>query len=348
MKKKPVIKFGLPTGSLNRSGRGDTESVLKRAGFDIRGYAPDSRVYKPEFRNHPNIIPVPVRPQRAPEELVKGNLDIAIFGSDWAMEWSYRGINIKDYLLCDLGYGGVRMVFIVPADSDYLNLEDYMEKKVSRKEEVVCYTEYIYTAATHIGETEAYRRHFGNKKPVIEIKGERIWGENEKVRIVFSEGDTESTVWAGFTDLAFDNTQTGSTIVQYDLRILEERGRSTACLYMSPHVENDPAKMEEIILIKSKLEGVALAGKYRYIVFNVPNKNLSSLLKELKEKKLFAHELVPRKGKKFSEISIEIPLSSYPELDAVLKKYDVKDVITLHPERLIPRYALSRHTDNNS
>jgi ATP phosphoribosyltransferase len=183
---------------------------------------------------------------------------------------------------------------------------------------------------------------------VIEIKGERIWGDNEKVRIVFSEGDTESTVWAGFTDLAFDNTQTGTTIVQYGLRVLEEKGTSSACLYMSPLASKDPKKMEEIMLIKSKLEGVALAQKFKYIVFNVENKNLQPLLNELRKKKLYAHELVPRKGKKYSEISIEIPISSYPELDAVLKKFNVKDVITLSPERLIPDYGTSDSPDNNT
>jgi len=348
MEERAVIRFGLPTGSLNKQGRGDTESVLKRAGFDVRGYAPDSRVYKPEFRNHPNIIPVPLRPQRAPDELLKGNVDIAIFGNDWAMEWTYRGTDINKYLLCDLEYGRVKMVFIVPAESDYLNLEDFIEKKCKKGEEISCYTEYIYTASAHISSTKAYKKYFGSKKPVIEIKGERIWGDNEKVKIVFSEGDTESTVWAGFTDLAFDNTQTGTTIVQYGLRVLEEKGTSSACLYMSPLASKDPKKMEEIMLIKSKLEGVALAQKFKYIVFNVENKNLQPLLNELKKRKLFAHELVPRKGKKYSEISIEIPISSYPELDAVLKKFNVKDVITLSPERLIPDYGTSDSTDNNT
>lgn len=347
MREKVLIKFGLPTGSLNKQGRGDTESVFKRAGFDITGYAPDSRVYKPSFRNHPNIIPVPLRPQRAPDELLRGNVDIAIFGSDWAMEWKYKGENIDEYLLCDLEYGRVKMVFIVPAESEYLNLEDYVEKKCKKNEEIICYTEYIYTASSHISNTKSYKKYFGTKKPLIEIKGERIWGDNEKVRIVFSEGDTESTVWAGFTELGFDNMQTGSTIVQYGLRILEEKGLSSACLYMSPRARKDKRKLEEIMLIKAKLEGVALAQKYKYIVFNVENKNLQPLLKELKERKLFAHELVPRKGKKYSELSIEIPLSSYPELDAVLKKYNVKDVITFHPERLIPDYGASPNSDNN-
>jgi len=348
VKEKVIIKFGLPTGSLNKQGRGDTESVLKRAGFDVRGYAPDSRVYKPEFKNHPNIIPVPLRPQRAPDELLKGNVDIAIFGNDWAMEWTYRGTDINKYLLCDLGYGKVKMVFMVPADSEYLNLEDFIEKKCKKGEEISCYTEYIYTASAHISSTKAYKKYFGLKKPVIEIKGERIWGDNDKVKIVFSEGDTESTVWAGFTDLAFDNTQTGTTIAQYGLRILEEKGTSSACLYMSPSASKHPQKLEEIMLIKSKLEGVALAQNYKYIVFNVENKNLPPLLKELKKRKLFAHELVPRKGEKYSEVSLEIPISSYPELDYILKKFNVKDVITLSPERLIPDYEISERTHNNS
>ena len=48
-----MLRFALPKGSLNTPGRWSTESLLKEAGFEIRGYGPESRAFRQAVETYP-------------------------------------------------------------------------------------------------------------------------------------------------------------------------------------------------------------------------------------------------------------------------------------------------------
>ena len=73
------IKLGVPKGSLNTIGRGDTEGLFLDAGYVICGYTPGKESDRSlHIANDPEIQLFLTRPQSAPNELSRGLLDIAI------------------------------------------------------------------------------------------------------------------------------------------------------------------------------------------------------------------------------------------------------------------------------
>lgn len=110
------IKLGLPKGSLNTPGRGNTESLFLDAGYEIKGYTPTRESDRGlRIANDPEIDLYLTRPQSAPSELSRGLLDIAVIGADWVREETLdRASDIT--FLADLEYGGARLVAAVPKE----------------------------------------------------------------------------------------------------------------------------------------------------------------------------------------------------------------------------------------
>src|SRR3989338_6692483 len=122
------IKLGLPKGSLNTRGRGNTQEVFMDAGYDIQGYEPgnesDKRLY---LANDPEIIAFLTRPQSAPVELSRQLLDIAIVGEDWVSEESVNSKENGIRRIGDLEYGRTRLVIAVPDNTSYESLSDFFQ-----------------------------------------------------------------------------------------------------------------------------------------------------------------------------------------------------------------------------
>src|SRR3989344_2201974 len=106
---EPIITLALPKGSLNTIGRGNTQSLLLEAGYDIVGYEP-GREDESGLRilNDPEIRAVLSRPQSMPREIEKGAEDVGILGQDWVREASLEGISLDEVLALD--YGRTRLV----------------------------------------------------------------------------------------------------------------------------------------------------------------------------------------------------------------------------------------------
>jgi len=219
---KKQLRFGLPVGSLNHPDRWNTKALLDSADLYTLGYEPGSRKYSPIFTSYFKtgdvaLEAVAVRPQLAPMELCrtdKHGLDIAITGSDWAREGTFRGYNTQK--LCDLGYGYVDVVIAIYKELGVDNISDLLrlKSKERKKEDRVlwCYTEYTNLAIETLLNNKTYRELYGEEEPQVLIKGTILRGKNPYVKVVDSEGTTELAGPSGFGDIIIENKQASHLI----------------------------------------------------------------------------------------------------------------------------------------
>jgi ATP phosphoribosyltransferase len=105
-------------------------------------------------------------------------------------------------------------------------------------------------------------------------------GENKKVEIFLSFGATEAKPPED-VDAIFDITETGTTLAQNNLKIIDWVAESTAVLVANKKALKDAAKREKIADMVALLKGVVEGRKKLHIFVNVKKENLPKLLKEL-------------------------------------------------------------------
>ena len=310
------IKFGLPKGSLNTVGRGNTFEVLTDAGYDVTGYEPgkesDTRL---RVVNDPEIIAFLTRPQSAPVELSRQMLDIAIVGEDWVQEESVNGNQPSVKKIGDLGYGNTKLVFAVPKDTPYKSLDDFFRSQRGRQTPVLCFTEYPNLARQKFMKNLGYMEVFGNQRPLVQVRS-LVDGENRLVQIINSDGVTEGCIAKG-ADIIVDNTQTGSTLKEYGLRELETLMRSSAGLYGGPSCTG--WKEEKAREIFKSLRGAVEGKKYFDVKFNVPVEMVERVKADLVDRGLCADEPTVTSMKNYAAVNILIPREIFPEVRRTLK-----------------------------
>ncbi|MCP4050145.1 MAG: ATP phosphoribosyltransferase [bacterium] len=327
------IKFGLPKGSLNTVARGNTCQIIKNAGYDIKGYEPgkesDSTL---RILNDPEIAPLLARPQSAPVELSRNLLDLAIVGDDWVCEESVNMTGDKIIRVGDLEYGQTRLVICTHNHSAYKSISDFFEDNKYRTTPVLCFTEYPNITRHFFMKDKVYRKIYGNKKPLIQVRG-LVDGENNMVQIINSDGVTEGYMAKG-ADLIVDNTQTGSTLRKYGLRELETIMKSSAGLYAGPGCKG--WKEDKAKEIYKMLYG-AIAGQYYFdLKFNVNNESLESVKKYLVDENLCSNEPTISSGDEYAAINILIQKDKFPDTLRVLRqKYKASAVVRSEVKQFI-------------
>ncbi|QDU71217.1 ATP phosphoribosyltransferase [Mucisphaera calidilacus] len=164
---EPLLKIGLPKGSLQNS----TLDLFERAGYRVNVR---DRSYFPTI-NDPELSSVLFRAQEMSRYVEDGVVDIGITGHDWVIE------NQSDvHEVCELVYSKatskpVRWVLAVPEESDYHKPEDLAGGIVA--------TELL----------QSTRRYFQEKNIPIK-KVEFSWGATEvKARLVDAIVDVTET-----------------------------------------------------------------------------------------------------------------------------------------------------------
>ena len=271
--------------------------------------------------NAPEIKLSLVRPQNAPGDLARGLLDITIVGDDWVAEEA--GINAKKTIrLASLEYGAVRVVVAVP---EQFKINSVSELISSRKDKTtIMYGEYPNLAAAFLMQNQAYQRIWGTKRPIIEMRGIKV-GENDNLRLVYSEGATEEYLRKGFPII--DNVQTGDSLKQARGRILEDGLilTSAAGLYVIEGLNNDHWKWKKAHEIKDKLVGVVFAQKHYDVKFNTDPDGLEQVLEYIKREKLamkgptVSSLFGPGKVIEGYAVNIIVPKVRFPEVSATLK-----------------------------
>ncbi len=270
------------------------------------------------------------RPQSAPLELSRGLLDIAIVGDDWIIEETSSGKDVGIIKIGDLGYGQTRLVVAIPSNSPYKSLTDFFIK--SREKPVLCFTEYVNITRKKFMENEGYKRRFGKKSPLIQIRG-LTNGENDLVQIINSDGVTEGYITKG-ADIVVDNSQSGKTLKEYGLIELEQIMESSVGLYAGPTcIEWKETKAGEIF---EQLRGAVIGKKYSYVMFNIPNKDLEDLKFYLTSEGLCFDEPTVIRGNAYASVHILIPKFKFPLVLRTLKEdFDASGIVRIKVTQVI-------------
>ena len=150
-REKPVLRLGLPKGSLQQT----THKLFTRAGFDLRF---PERSYYPDI-DDPEIECILIRAQEMARYVQQGVLDAGITGIDWTQECRARVKQMADLRAPWPNYGPVRWVVAVKEGSKIRKPADLAGKRIA-------------TEVVHL--TRRYLKQHGVKARV-----EFSWGATE-------------------------------------------------------------------------------------------------------------------------------------------------------------------------
>jgi ATP phosphoribosyltransferase len=260
-------KFVIPKGHLETG----THAILETAGYQITGL---QRTYRPTI-NDPNIELKILRPQEIPIHVAEGLQDIGITGMDWVRE---TGADVE--VLLDLEFGWIRMVLAVPDEWEAVNsLSDLLDAFWKEGKSVRISTEYLNTAVQYVQANPIYQKAWGDETPVVITPWWKT-GDNPKVSVFLSFGATEAKPPEN-ADAIMEVVETGTTLQQNNLKIIDTISESTAVLIANKKALLDPEKREKIYDVLTLLKGVVDARKKIHIFVNVRAENLERLVGEL-------------------------------------------------------------------
>lgn len=264
--KMSQVKFAIPKGSLEEA----TFKLLERSWTKVNR---KNRTYR-VFLDDPNIIVKMLRPQEIPTLVSEGLYDVGITGKDWVEETK---ADVEQIL--DLEYGKIRLVVALPEKYTYKNLDSMISDYAKKKKTLRISSEYLTTAAKFIRQCKSYQKYYGSKEPLIVTPWVRL-GTNKNVQIHLSFGATEAKPPED-VDAIIDVTDTGTTLKQNKLKIVDEVLTSTAYLIVNKKSLKDSKKREKIFDIVTLLRGAVHGRKYLHIYLNVEEKNLKKLLSQM-------------------------------------------------------------------
>ncbi len=219
------INVALPDGHQ----QAPTAEFLMQAGLALQGYSDQ------EVRRRPSAdldwlgIKV-IRPQDMPLQVANGNFDLAITGDDWLREHLYRFPSSPVRKLLSLGFGTVRIVAAVSRKMPVRNIDELRSLVQSRELAAPkVASEYINIADRYLRENRI------NPYKLIPT-----WGASE----AFLPEDA---------DMLIDNAQTGKTLEQHELRIIDVLFQSSACLIGNKGSLVSSDKKEKIKFLTQKL-----------------------------------------------------------------------------------------------
>lgn len=262
----PTLKFAIPKGSIEEA----TFKILEQAWQGVSGRG---RTYRVKLTD-PDIDVKVLRPQEIPTYVQEGFYDVGITGKDWVRE-----AKADITTLLDLEYGKVKQVIAVPESFGVENLTGLIEEFAEKRTPLRISSEYLTTTAAHLKSNQAYQKHYGNLDPVIITPWLRV-GENKNVEIFLSFGATEAKPPED-VDAIFDITETGTTLGQNNLKVIDVVMESSAVLVANRNALKDKKKREKIADMVALLRGVVEGRKKLHIFVNVKEDNLDRLLKNM-------------------------------------------------------------------
>jgi ATP phosphoribosyltransferase len=219
-----IVKFVVPKGTIEEA----TLKILEEAWQKISGRA---RTYRIKLSD-PEIEVKLLRPQEIPTYVQEGLYDVGITGRDWIIE-----ANADVKILLDLEYGRVKQVIAIPESFQFNNLDEMIIDHVRREKPLRISAEYLTTTANYIKSKIAYQKYFGNSNPMIITPWLRV-GENKNVQIFLSFGATEAKPPED-VDAICDITETGTTLAQNNLKIIDTIMESTSVLIANKNSLNN-------------------------------------------------------------------------------------------------------------
>jgi ATP phosphoribosyltransferase len=206
-----------------------TAQFLKQAGLTVQGYAEEVVRRRPSADLDWLGIKV-IRPQDMPLQVANSNFDLAITGEDWLREHLCRFPSSPVKKLFALGFGTVKIVVAVSQEMPAADIDELRSLVQSGKSAP------LKVASEYINIADKYLRdnHINPYKLIP------TWGASE----AFLPEDA---------DMLIDNAQTGKTLEQHKLKILDVLFRSSACLIANKDSLASSDKKEKMKFLTQKL-----------------------------------------------------------------------------------------------
>jgi ATP phosphoribosyltransferase len=219
------INLALPDGHQQAS----TAQLLKQAGLTLQGYSEEGVSRRPSADLDWLGIKV-IRPQDMPLQVANGNFDLAITGEDWLREHLCRFPSSPVKKLFALGLGTVKIVAAVSQEMPATDIDELRSLVQSNK------FAHIKVASEYINIADKYLRdnHINPYKLIP------TWGASE----AFLPEDA---------DMLIDNVQTGKTLEQHQLKIIDVLFQSSACLIANKGSLASSDKKEKVKFLTQKL-----------------------------------------------------------------------------------------------
>ena len=199
-----------------------TSEFLNKAGLELQGYSGGTLKRRPSSNLDWVNVKV-IRPQDMPLQVANGNFDLAITGKDWLLDHLYRFPTSPATKLVELGFGEVKVVAVVSQDLSVANINDLKWlMQAGKLSPLRVASEYINIADKYLRDNHVRR-----------YKLIPTWGASE----AFLPEDA---------DLLIENTQTGKTLAEHNLRIVDTLFQSTACLIGNKNSLESSPKRERI------------------------------------------------------------------------------------------------------
>jgi len=310
------VKFAIPKGSLEEA----TFKILEKSWTKVNR---TSRTYR-VFLDDPQIIVKMLRPQEIPNLVSEGLYDVGITGKDWIDETK---ANVEPIL--DLEYGKIKLVIAIPDKYKYKNLDAMIAAYAKQKKILRISSEYLTTASKFIKQLKSYKKSYGSKDPLIVTPWVKL-GTNKSVQIHLSFGATEAKP-PDDVDAIMDVTETGTTLKQNQLKIVDKVLESNAFLVANKNSLRDKSKREKIFDIVTLMRGAVIGRKYLHIYLNVEEKNLKKLLKEVPSLKKPTVSPLSEKG--WYGVNTVIPKSDFYKIVPKLRK--IAQGLVVHETRQI-------------
>lgn len=286
---KTEIKIGIPNGSTLEANRGGLKNLLENARIRIEDI--DSKK-APRAVNIPWLSVMMQRPQELPYLSDRGYCDAFFAGDDWATEWNLRGY--KSEKILGLGISKVKIV-----SATIPNKKDFR----------VIASEYPNIAKNYLEEK------FDTKDVEIAKNGKEV---TAYYSVVESFGKTELKIEYGIADLVVENTQSGRTLNELGMVVLDEIMESECGLYVPSRLV-DKDKMKKIERVAMMLEGAKNSKDKDLITFNVEKKYLEKVINYVKINELYGNEETVIKGRNNYQITLQVETnnSEKPLLDII-------------------------------
>ncbi|MFZ0894441.1 MAG: ATP phosphoribosyltransferase [Candidatus Nitrosopolaris sp.] len=314
----PTVKFAIPKGSIEEA----TFKILEQAWQSISGRG---RTYRVKLSD-PEIEVKVLRPQEIPTYVQEGFYDVGITGKDWVRE-----AKADITTLLDLEYGKVKQVIAVPETFEVEDLTGLIEEFAAKKKPLRISSEYLTTTSAHFKSNQAYQKHFGILDPMIITPWLRV-GENKNVQIFLSFGATEAKPPED-VDAIFDITETGTTLGQNNLKIIDTVMESSAVVVANRSALRNTKKREKIADMIALLRGVVEARKKLHIFVNVKKENLDHLLKNMPALKKPTISELSEQG--WYGVNTIIDKDEFIKLVPMMRKI-AQGLVVMEPRQILP------------
>lgn len=323
-----LVKLAVPKGSIEEA----TIKVLEKSWTRVIRRERTYRV----MLDDPEISVKMLRPQEIPNLVSDGLYDVGITGKDWVQETKSDA-----EILLDLEYGKIKLVIAIPDSYNFKSLDDMILSYAKKKKILRISSEYLTTASRFIMQCKNYKKLYGTKEPLIVTPWIRL-GLNKNIQIFLSFGATEAKPPED-VDAIMDVTETGTTLTQNQLKIVDTVMESTAVLIANKASLKDKRKREKIFDIVTMLHGAVEGRKHLHLFLNVKEENLTKLLKDLPSLKRPTVSPLSQKG--WYGINTVIPKSEFHKLIPKLRKI-AQGLVVHEPKQILALEEIKRDEES--